>query len=115
MSQRISRVNELLQREISQQLHQYYRSAAVKITISTVETSSDLRRARIYYSVIGNNKDIADAEQLFRRITGDLQRRVGKLIVLKYFPKFEFIYDASFKRGAELNELLDQLGEEEIR
>ena len=112
MSQRISRVNELLQREVSQQLHQNYRSAAVKITISTVETSSDLRRAKVFYSVIGSNEDIAEAEQLFRRITGDLQRRVSRVIILKYFPKFEFIYDASFKRGAELINLLDELEEE---
>ena len=99
MSQRLSRVNELLQREISQQLHQNYRSSAVKITIATVETSTDLRRAKVYYSVIGGNAEIAEAEQLFRKITADLQRRVSKVIILKYFPKFEFIYDASFKRG----------------
>ena len=113
MSQRLSRVNELLQREISQQLHQNYRSSAVKITIATVETSTDLRRAKVYYSVIGGNVEIAEAEQLFRKITADLHRRVSKLIIIKYFPKFEFIYDASFKRGAELINLLDELEEEE--
>ena len=42
-----------------------------------------------------------------------IRDRVSKVIILKYFPKFEFIYDASFKRGAELINLLDELEEEE--
>jgi ribosome-binding factor A len=43
----------------------------------------------------------------------DLQRLVSQFIVLKYFPKFEFIYDPSLKRGASLNDLLDDLSEED--
>ncbi|MFP4069089.1 MAG: 30S ribosome-binding factor RbfA [Verrucomicrobiota bacterium] len=113
MSKRISRVNELLHREISEQLRQNYRDAAVAITISEVETSTDLRTARVYYSVLGEDDAIGDARRLFRRIAGDLQRRVSRQVIIKYFPKFEFIYDPSMERGANILNLLDELDQED--
>lgn len=109
MSQRISRVNELLQREISMQLHQNYRNSAATITISGVDTSPDLRRASVFYCVLGGEEDIAEAKKLFKRVASDLQRRVSKFIILKYFPKLEFIYDPSLKRGALLIDKMDEL------
>ncbi|MFO8027140.1 MAG: 30S ribosome-binding factor RbfA [Opitutales bacterium] len=109
MSQRISRINELLQREVSEQMRRYYRSETAAITISDVDCATDLRHARIYFSVLGDGGAIRDAEALFRRIGKDLRQRVSKHITLKYFPRFEFIYDPSLERGAEINELLDQL------
>ncbi len=114
MSKRISRVNELLQREISEQLHRRYRSAATRITISSVETSSDLRQASIYYSVIGGESDIDEARVLFRKVGKDLRHQVSQDVVLKYFPRFEFIYDPAMERGAHILDLLDQLDEKEF-
>jgi ribosome-binding factor A len=109
MSQRISRINELLQREVSEQMRRYYRSETAPITISDVDCSKDLRNLRIYYSVLGDDRAIREAKTLFRRIGKDLRQRVSKQVILKYFPRFEFIYDSSLERGAEINELIDQL------
>ena len=71
MSQRIDRVNQLLQREVSQQLHQRFQTSAVSITISSVETASDLRHARIYYSVLGDALAVSEAEALFRKLVAN--------------------------------------------
>jgi ribosome-binding factor A len=109
MSQRISRVNALLRREVSDQMRRYYRSETASITISDVDCSSDLRNARIYFSVLGDDQAIDEAAKLFRRIGKDLRQRVSKQIVLKYFPRFEFHYDPSLERGAGINSLLDEL------
>ncbi len=109
MSKRITRVNELLQREVSEQLHQRYRGDATPITISSVDTSPDLRSAKVYYSVIGDEETICKAEALFRRIGKDLQHQVRRRVILKYFPNFEFCYDPSMERGAHILDLLDQL------
>ncbi|ADE54813.1 30S ribosome-binding factor RbfA [Coraliomargarita akajimensis] len=113
MSKRISRVNELLQRELSEQLRQRYRSQAVKITISEVQTSPDLRNATIYYSVLGGEEDIRDARKLFRKAGKDLRRQVSQHVILKYFPAFEFVYDPSMERGSHILDLLDELDEED--
>jgi ribosome-binding factor A len=109
MSQRISRINELLRREVSEQMRRYYRSETAAITISDVDCSTDLRNAKIFYSVLGDDAAIEEANALFRRIGKDLRQRVSKHIILKYFPRFEFVYDPSLERGAEINEILDQL------
>lgn len=113
MSQRISRINELLQREVSEQMRRYYRSETAAITISDVDCSTDLRHARIYFSVLGDAKAITEAEALFRRIGTDLRQRVSKQVILKYFPRFDYIYDPSLERGAGINDLLDQLEAED--
>lgn len=112
MSQRIERVNQLIQREVSHQLRQRYQEKVVKITISSVETSSDLRNTRIYYSVLGNSTDINEAKTFFYENGSKIQKYVRNNIILKYFPKFDFIYDESFKRGASLVQLMDEIVEE---
>lgn len=109
MSKRISRINELLRREVSEQMHRYYRSETAAITISDVDCATNLRTARVFFSVLGDDRSIEEAESLFRRIGNDLHQRVSKQVTLKYFPRFEFIYDPSLERGAEINQLLDQL------
>ena len=113
MSQRISRINELLQREVSEQMRRYYRAETAAITISDVDCSTDLRNARIYFSVLGDDATIDEANALFRRIGKDLRQRVSKHVILKYFPRFEYIYDPSLERGADINDLIDQLDIEE--
>lgn len=109
MSKRITRVNELLQREISEQLRLRYRSEAVAITVSEVETTPDLRQAKVFYSVLGGAAEIAEARALFRRIGPELSQRVSRRVILKYFPKLEFVYDESLERGARILEIMDEL------
>jgi ribosome-binding factor A len=88
MSQRITRINALLQREISEQMRRYYRADTAAITISDVSVSADLRNAKIYYSVLGDDAEIAASQKLFRRIGKDIRQRVSREITLKYFPDF---------------------------
>ena len=111
MSKRISRINELIRRELSEQLRKRYRSAAVAITISDVETSPDLRNSTIYYSVIGGEEALRDARKLFRQAGKDLHQQVKQRVILKYFPNFEYVYDPSMERGSHILDLLDELDE----
>ena len=113
MSKRISRVNELLQREIGEQLRRYYGGEeSVRITISDVDTSPDLRQCNIYYSVIGDAKAIQESHAFFKRIGKELRQRVMQRVTLKYFPRFDFKYDPSMERGHGILDLLDQLDNE---
>ena len=106
-------MNELLHREIGEQLRRHFGgNESVRITISEVDTSSDLRRCNIYYSVIGDAQNIVESEAFLRRIGKELRERVMKNVVLKYFPRFEFIYDPSMERGAKLVEILDQIDDD---
>ena len=109
MSKRMIRVNELLRRELNEQLRQRYRDVAAAVTICEVDTSPDLRNASIYYSVLGDDSALYDAEQLFQKIGKDLRQQVARRVTLKYLPVFQFIHDPSMERGAHIVDLLDSL------
>jgi ribosome-binding factor A len=106
---RVVRINELIKREISSILHTRYRDSAVRITISGVETSPDLKAATVFYGVIGDESDQADARHFFSKNSDEIRSLVGKVIVMKYLPRFSYRYDESMVRGAHLNEIIDSL------
>lgn len=109
MGQRVVRVNELMKREVSQVLHTRYQAESVGITILDVQVSPNLRRARVFFSTLGGEREREKAEAFFRRHGSGIQREVSRSVVLKYLPQLEFHYDPSAERGARLNALLDEL------
>ena len=109
MSARTIRVNALLRREISEVLHRDYRDDAVRITISDVRVSPDLRNADVFYAVLGGTDEICAAKKLFRRISGDIKFKVGKNITLKYLPHFKYQYDDSIAKGMDLVDRIDHI------
>lgn len=115
MGQRIVRVNQLLQQEISEQLHTHYKAQTIYITITAVEVAPDLRKARIYYSVLGDEAKATEAKHFFTQHNKEIRMRVGKKIILKYLPELEFRPDTSIKKGTRLMELLDELDEQDSK
>jgi ribosome-binding factor A len=110
MSNRTIRVNELVQRELSNILRQRYQSEAVAITISEVRVSPDLRDARVFVAVVGDD-EMAEAKlKWIRSKAGDIREEISKRIVLKYLPKFEYLLDRSAPGAARIGHLLDELG-----
>ncbi len=106
------RVNELLRREIAEILHREFRDAAVRITITAVDVSPDLRNANVYYSVIGDETHQAAAAKFFSGRAKLLQGLVGRKVVLKYLPRFRFVPDDSIQRGNRIIEVLDEIAQE---
>ncbi|OIO58714.1 MAG: ribosome-binding factor A [Verrucomicrobia bacterium CG_4_10_14_3_um_filter_43_23] len=113
MGQRIVRVNELLKREISQQLHTLFRQEATYITITKVETSPDLRAARVFFSVLGDAKNKKECTQFLIKMSGLLRKEVYRYVTLKYSPKFEFVYDDSIEKEVTLMNEIDKLSDED--
>ncbi|WP_309399546.1 30S ribosome-binding factor RbfA [Cerasicoccus maritimus] len=112
MSSRSVRVNELVKREISTVLHTNYRERAVGITITEVDVSPDLRNARIYYSVIGDQTAVQAAESLFNKEHKNIRQFLSKTVVLKYLPKLQFKFDDSIARGVRVLDLLEEIDDE---
>lgn len=109
MSNRTVRVNELVQREISDVLRKRYRSEAVAVTITEVRVSPDLRDARVFVSVVGDDETAERKLKWLRSIARDIREEVGRRIVLKYLPKFEYLPDRSAIRGARILQVLDEV------
>ncbi len=113
MSQRTVRVNELLRLEISEQLHRRWPTESVRVTITAVDISPDLREARIYYSVIGGKEDRLAARRLFERVSKTLRMEVSKRVILKYTPAYRFVEDKGVAHGVSVIDLLDQVAAED--
>jgi ribosome-binding factor A len=109
MSNRTVRVNELLQREISDVLRKRYQTEAVAITIAEVRVSPDLRDARVFVSVVGDDETAEKKLRWLRSKAADIRAEVGRRIVLKYLPKFEYKIDTAGVRGTRILQMLDKL------
>jgi ribosome-binding factor A len=107
---RIIRVNELLKRAISEYLHNTFTSEAVVITITKVETASNLRMASVFFSVYDASAR-KDALGFLKKIRHSIQLNVGKMVRLKYIPQLTFVWDASMGKAHRALVLMDQLSE----
>lgn len=112
MSNRGVRVNELVRREISDILHTQYQGETVKVTVTEVVVSSDLRNARVYYSVLGDEGDVFLAEKFFAAKHREIRHELGRRIVLKYLPHLKFYEDDSIERGTKIINILDEMDQE---
>ena len=109
MSNRTVRVNELIQREISDILRKRYQSESVAITIAEVRVSPDLRDARVFVAVIGDEDTAEQKLRWLRSKAVEIREEVSRRIVLKYLPKFEYVLDHSAIRGARILQMLDAI------
>ena len=114
MSLRLARVNELIKREVGNFLRRRYRSESVCWTITDVDVSADLRNGVVAYSVIGDDLKAREAQQFFRKHTGEIRKEVSKHVILKYSPKLTFTQDFGIERGNRVMEILDDLESTEL-
>jgi ribosome-binding factor A len=115
MSNRTLRVNELIQRELSDILHKRYQSEAVAITITEIRVAPDLRDARVFVSIVGDETVVEQRLKWLRSRSRDLREELGRRIVLKYMPRFEYVRDRSTVKGARILEVMDEIEQQQAR
>ncbi|MEO7414624.1 MAG: 30S ribosome-binding factor RbfA [Opitutaceae bacterium] len=109
MSTRMIRVNELVQRELSAILRKNYQSEAVAITITQVRVSPDLHDARVFISVVGGDEVAEQKLRWLRTKATEIRQEIGRRIVLKFLPKFEYRIDESTAHSVRMLQLLDEI------
>lgn len=112
MSNRLLRVNEMLQRETSAFLRKRYTAEAVGITITSVEITGDLREAKVYYSVLG---DATAAEQSGKWLRGrrdEIREMLAKNVVIRHVPLLTFVHDNHAPRTLRVETLLGEIDKE---
>jgi ribosome-binding factor A len=78
------------------------------VTVTGVDTSPDLRSARVYVSVLGDEDDRERSLAGLRSSHGVLQRKIADAMRLKRTPTLTFEYDESVERGDRITRLLDE-------
>ena len=101
------RVDEAVRAVLSDAITQDLKDPRVGfVTVTAVRTSSDLRHARVYVSVLGDDETRAECLAGLRAATGYLQRLVAREVRMKYTPEIVFAYDDSIDRGMRITEIL---------
>ena len=109
-SNRIGRINEEIQRELASLLRNLKdpRVQSTMISITRVETTPDLRYAKVYVSFLDKGKG-GDALKGLRSAGGYLRRELGAALQLRYTPELQWQEDDSIVHGAHILDILSKL------
>ncbi len=106
---RMRRVDEAVREVLSDAIAHEVKDPRVGfVTVTAVETAADLRRARVFVSVLGDEKVRGRSLDGLASAHGVLQRAVARELRLKHTPALEFLYDDTSDRGMRIAELIDR-------
>jgi ribosome-binding factor A len=112
MSQRTERIDELLRQEITTLLTKDVADPHIGFaTVTEVETTPDLRHARVWVSVIGQKGERDETIAALNRAMPFVRRELGHRLRLRRIPEFQVRLDDSLERGTRVLHLLQELEE----
>jgi ribosome-binding factor A len=79
------------------------------VTITAVKTSTDLRQARVYVSVLGNERKREKTLAALQSAHGVLQSKLADELRMKRTPQLTFEYDPTVEQGMRMSQLIDEL------
>jgi len=102
------RVNEAVREVLSARIAEGLNDPRIGfVTLTSVETSPDLRHARVYVSVLGDESERSETMAALGSARGLLQKAIGSELRMKRTPTLQFVFDESIDRGMRITELLD--------
>ncbi|MBE9189466.1 30S ribosome-binding factor RbfA [Gloeocapsopsis crepidinum LEGE 06123] len=113
-SRRVSRVAELIKREVSQMLiHDIKddRVGAGMVSVTDVDVSGDLQHAKIFVSIYGTDEARAETMAGLKSATGYVRSELGQRVRLRRTPEIVFQEDRSIERGNRVLSLINQLNQ----
>jgi ribosome-binding factor A len=114
-NRRVSRVAELIKREVSQMLINGIKDDRVgtgMVSVTDVDVSGDLQHAKIYVSIYGTEEAKAETMAGLKSATGFVRSELGARVRLRRTPEVIFIEDRSIERGTKVLSLLNKLENE---
>ena len=112
MSERLQRVAEELREVLALEIQRLKDPRLGFVTVTGVRVTADLRKARVFYTVLGEERDHKATRAALRSATARLRSAVGREIRMKVTPELEFEEDESMAGGDRIDQLLDQIHHE---
>ena len=113
MSRRTERINQLLREEISELLRQAKDPRLDSfVTVTEACISPDLRHAKIFVSILGDEKEQERVLTGLAAASGFLRRQLAPRLTMRFVPELAFLRDDSIERGSHLLQLIDQVESE---
>jgi len=108
-SRRMERVNRLLLQAIATYVLENQPPDTGLLTFTAVSVTDDLMEARVYYSVMGSDREKANAALALDRMRTDLTRSMRRLESLKRIPEMHFVFDDTIAKASRVHELIVDL------
>ena len=109
MADRMRRVNEAVRQVLSEALPELKDPRIGFVTVTGVETTSDLRHATVFVSVLGSAKKRKATLDGLAAAHGVLQAELARELRMKRTPQLTFEYDRSVEEGVRMSKLIDEL------
>ena len=106
------RVNEAVREVVSEAVVELKDPRIGFVTVTGVETSADLRQARVFVSVLGSEAKRRRTLAGLSAAHGVLQAHVARRLRMKRTPQLTFEYDPTVERGVRMTQLIDELAPE---
>jgi len=109
---RVNRIRQLLLREFSGIIGRLKDPRIGMVNVADVEVSKDLRYAKLFVSVLGDEAEQEEALAALQKAEGFLRREIAQHLPLRYAPEIKVFYDNTAERAANISALLQDLGKE---
>lgn len=109
MSGRMRKVDEGVRQVLSEAIPTLKDPRIGFVTVTAVETTSDLDHAKVWVSVYGGAKQREATLRALEGAAGVLQARVGRELGLRRTPRLTFVYDRAVEHGVAMTKLIDEL------
>ena len=109
MTERMRRVNESVRQVLSEAVGELKDPRIGFVTVTGVQTSPDLRHAKVFVSVMGADSKREQTLKALGAAHGVLQGRLARELRMKRTPTLAFEYDPSVERGVRMSQLIDEL------
>lgn len=111
---RTDRIRELIKESLGQNILTKIRDPRLGfVTINSVEVSPDLQYARVYYTVLGDEKIRKSTEAALNQARGFLQKEIAHELKLRLTPILSFHYDTCIQHSMKIEAILKKIHEEE--
>ncbi|NLM21458.1 MAG: 30S ribosome-binding factor RbfA [Peptococcaceae bacterium] len=108
---RAFRLAESIKQEVSRIIREDIKDPRLGfVTVTDVEVSDDLRYAKIFVSIMGNQDEVKNSMDVLARATGYVRTEIGKIVRLRHVPEITFKFDQSIEYGAHISKLLREVG-----
>ncbi len=108
---KIERLNHAIQEEISMILMKEIKDENIKfVTITGVETSSDLGCSKVYYTVLDREK-LETTKEALEKAASFIRTKLAERIEVRHTPELRFIYDTSIAYGEHIEKIIEEIKE----
>jgi len=112
-SGRLNRVAEEIREVLAEEIQKLKDPRVGFVTVTGVRVTPDLRRARVFYTVLGEDRDRRATRAALRSARSYLRTALGHQVRVKFTPELEFEEDVAVARGDRVTELLAELHHEQ--